>query len=172
MLYRPIHRESVAEIELVASRMRLTLMEVLGHERGAEMYDMNWLINRVRWHLDPVNTKAEIFLAEAADQTIVGHTIVRVDLSPNPPEYPYQQEHPRYGIFSTTYVVPELRRAGLANQLLEAGESWIRSQGQCYAVTDTAADNGKLQLLFEKRGYGIIVREGEMVRLGKSLTKE
>lgn len=171
MQYRPIHRDSVAEIDLVASRMRLTLMEVLGPERGAEMYDTNWLVNRVLWHLDPANT-AEVFLAETADQTIVGHTIVRVDQSPTPPEYPYQQEHPKYGIFSTTYVVPELRRAGLANHLLETGESWIRAQGQGYAVTDTAADNGKLQHLFEKRGYSIIVREGEMVRLGKSLTKE
>ena len=171
MVYRPIDRDSVAEIELVASRMRLTLMEVLGSERGAAMYDLDWLINRVRWHLDPANT-AEVFLAEAADQTIVGHTIVRVDLSPTPPEYPYQHDHPKYGIFSTTYVVPELRRAGLANQLLEAGEGWILTQGQSYAVTDTAADNGKLQLLFEKRGYSIIVHEGEMVRLGKSLTKE
>ncbi len=172
MLYRPIKRDSVAEIELVASRMRLTLMEVLGPERGIAMYDMDWLINRVRWHLNPANTNAEIFLAETADQEVVGHTIVRLDLSPSPPEHPYQHDHSKYGIFSTTYVVPGLRRAGLANQLLEAGESWILAQGQSYAVTDTAADNGKLQLLFEKRGYSIIVHEGEMVRLGKSLTKE
>ena len=44
---RQINPSSSSEIELVAKRMRDTLMEVAGAERGEAMYSMEWLIERV-----------------------------------------------------------------------------------------------------------------------------
>lgn len=44
----------INEIELVATRMRQTLVEVLGPEKGTALYTMEWLLERVRWHLDNV----------------------------------------------------------------------------------------------------------------------
>jgi hypothetical protein len=55
--------------------MAETLGEVLGKARGDAMYSREWLVKRVRFHLDPSRT-ADVFLAETEEQ-IVGHTIVR-----------------------------------------------------------------------------------------------
>ena len=55
---REIDPTSKEEISLVASRMRETLIEVLGEERGTALYSMDWLRNRVLWHLDPTQTSA------------------------------------------------------------------------------------------------------------------
>ncbi len=45
---RPLDEASGAEITWVATRMRRTLQEVLGVERGTAMYDLAWLHGRVR----------------------------------------------------------------------------------------------------------------------------
>lgn len=43
-LIRPINPNSLPEIEQVASRMRLTLIEVLGEREGGSMYSMDRLL--------------------------------------------------------------------------------------------------------------------------------
>ena len=77
MIIRPIDPQSAREIELVASRMRATLMEVLDPARGEAMYTIEWLDDRVRQHLDGRHVGA-VFVAED-DGEIVGHTIVRIE---------------------------------------------------------------------------------------------
>ena len=47
----PVHPNDVDHIALIARRMQSTLVEVLGAERGAQMYTMTWLRQRVREHL-------------------------------------------------------------------------------------------------------------------------
>ncbi|MEQ1936174.1 MAG: hypothetical protein ABL962_20145, partial [Fimbriimonadaceae bacterium] len=79
MTIRPLNPNSIEEIELVAKRMRLTLMEVISVEEGEKMYTMDWLIERVKFHLDPTLCDGQVFLAEADDGTILGHTIVRIE---------------------------------------------------------------------------------------------
>ena len=54
-------------------------MEVLGEEKGAGMYTIAWLVDRVRWHLDPKNTEGRVFLSENQSGEIVGHAIARID---------------------------------------------------------------------------------------------
>jgi GNAT superfamily N-acetyltransferase len=108
---RPIDRCSDPEISLVAQRMRQTLVEVLGEERGTALYSLDWLLQRVKWHLDPQQAVAEIFLAEDCQGTIVGHTIVRKDLDIQGREI---------GLFSTTFVDPAFRKSGVATKLLLA----------------------------------------------------
>jgi len=157
---RPMDPTSETELELVARRMRLTLNEVLGEEVGTALYAMEWLRQRVLWHLDPVNCTGQVFLAENADGTIVGHTIVRIDVD---------DAGTPIGLFSTTYVVPEARRRAVASSLLLAGEAWLIGHGMATAVTDTSAANLKLIRLYEKHGYAIIDTQGDMVRLGRAL---
>lgn len=147
-----------AELELVALRMRATLEEVLGAERGRALYDMDWLRERVRWHLDPAQ-RGEVWLACDPPDQILGHSIVRLE-----PEL-----GPGVGLFSTTYVLPSARRTGLAQCLLQAGESWLRAAGATQATTHTAAGNQGLIALFEGRGYAITLRAEAMVRLSKAL---
>ena len=50
MKIREIDPQSEFEIKLVAQRMRQTLVEVLGEEKGGSMYTMDWLVNRVTGH--------------------------------------------------------------------------------------------------------------------------
>src|SRR5437762_9348922 len=52
---RPVDPTSESELELAARRMRLTLNEVLGEEAGTALYSMEWLRQRVLWHLNPAN---------------------------------------------------------------------------------------------------------------------
>jgi GNAT superfamily N-acetyltransferase len=158
---RPIDPTSETELELVAGRMRLTLNEVLGEQAGTALYSMEWLRQRVLWHLSPANCTGQVFLAEDADGTIVGHTIVRIDAD---------DAGTPIGLFSTTYVVPEARRRAVASNLLLAGEAWLIGHGVTTAVTDTSAMNIKLIKLYEKHGYAIIDTQEDMVRLSRALS--
>jgi len=163
----PLDARHSVHVELVASRMRETLMEVIGEQRGEQMYTLDWLRERVRWHLDASQSRSVVLLAmdrnrdvkenHAAD--VFGHTIVRVE---------QDDDGQAFGLFSTTFVVPVLRRIGLAARLLDAGEAWIRAQGLTRAVTDTSQTNAKLIHLFEARGYAVEFKSEDMLRLSKS----
>lgn len=146
MRVRQIDRASDAEIELVASRMRETLVEVLGEERGGSMYTMDWLVQRARFHLDTARCTGEIFLAEDGGAEVVGHTIVRIESD---------EANPGYGLFSTIFVAQERRITGVASRLLEAGEAWMLGHGLGEARTYTDEFNTPLIRLFEKHGYAV-----------------
>lgn len=141
---RPIDPKSAVEINLVAERMRATLMEVEGEETGIALYSMDWLRERVRWHLDANQVTAGMFLAVHGDGEILGHTIVRKE---------FEEDGREYGLVSTTYVLPAFRRAGVAEALLLAGEDWMRENGLACSATWTSATNLKLIRLYEKHGY-------------------
>lgn len=150
------------EIELVAARMRATLEEVLGAERGRTMYTMAWLIARVRQHIDG-DLDSEVLLAENASGDIVGHTIVRVDEGRN---------GDTIGLFSTIYVVPAYRRQAVATQLIQAGENWMAARGLATFSTYTSTTNDKLIHLFQKHGYTVVmeITEKSMVVIEKSVS--
>jgi GNAT superfamily N-acetyltransferase len=155
---RAIDPHATGEIELVAARMRATLMEVLDPARGEAMYTMDWLVDRVRQHLDGRHV-GEVFVAEE-DGVIVGHTIVRVEHDP---------ERGTHGLFSTIYVVPAARRKATARSLLQRGEAWMREREMKEAATWTATTNAPLHELFQRLGYAIVEESGEMVRLWRRL---
>lgn len=157
LLVRPIDAASDHEVALVADRMRLTLVEVLGEARGSSMYSMDWLRDRVRHHLDPARSTGAVFVADVGGE-VVGHTIVRVDAD---------DDGSPIGLFSTTYVAPEARRRGVACALVEAGEGWIRGRSLLVAYTYTSPTNVKLVRLFERFGYSVVDQRGEMIRLAK-----
>ena len=160
IVIRPIDSNSVAEIELVANRMRETLIEVLGEERGADMYSLDWLAQRVRWHLDPSEVLGQVFLAVDSDQHICGHTIVRKDKD---------DDGAPIGLFTTTYVAPASRRHGVAKLLLDQGETWIREHDLSEAVTYTEKDNIKLQNLYLEHDYKMFPMPKDFVKLAKTL---
>ncbi len=158
---RALASSADAEIALVAARMRDTLIEVLGEERGGAMYSMEWLDDRVRHHLDPARCEGAVFLAEIGDE-IVGHTIVRVETD---------EDGSTFGLFSTTYVLPAHRRASVASQLLDAGERWMVERDLAHAATYTSDTNTKLIRLYETRGYAIVLRTSEMVVLRRPFAR-
>ena len=160
---RPLDRSTPAaearEVALVAARMRLTLEEVLGQERGQAMYDLPWLEDRVRQHLDG-RLPGAVLLACVGD-AIVGHTIVRAE----------DHAGTRIGLLSTIWVAPAARRQGVASALLDASEAWMRAQGLPEAHTCTATDNQRLRTLLAGRGYAVLLSAAEMVRLRRSLAQ-
>lgn len=146
---------------MVARRMRDTLVEVLGRDRGASMYSLDWLVGRVRWHLDPDQVVGEVFVAEDLGGRIVGHTMVRVD----------EDEAGRaLGLFSTIYVVPDARHRRVATRLVERGEGWMLALGLGEARTYTDVDNAKLQALYMERGYALTPMPDRFVCLTKALS--
>lgn len=161
MHIRPIHSSSREEITLVAERMRETLNEVLGAARGESMYTIEWLKDRVCYHLDPSRCDGQVFVAVARDQIIVGHAIVRLeDLADEGP----------VGFFSTIFVKSSCRRQGIAKALMQAVESWLQTKQRTRIIYHTAASNQKLIRLFESQGYAITLSTGDMVRLAKTQT--
>ena len=141
---RAINPLSAAEIDLVAQWMRATLIEVEGEDTGTALYSMDWLRERVRWHLDADQVAACVLLVEGKMGLILGHTIVRRE---------FEQDGREYGLVSTTYVLPESRRLGVAEALLRAGEEWMRSLGLGSSATWTSSTNLKLIRIYEKHGY-------------------
>ena len=141
MLIRDLDPSRPAEVALVAARMRDTLIEVEGPARGAALYSLAWLEDRVRWHLDPAAVAGRVLVAEDAAGQRVGHTIFRVE-SPG---------DGAFGLISTTYVLPAARRQGLADRLLGEAEAWLRARGLPRACTATSATNAPLIALVTRR---------------------
>jgi len=164
---RRIDPNSAAEVELVALRMRQTLVEVEGEETSNSLYTMEWLKDRVRWHLDAGKSTGEVFLAENREGSITGHTIVRIELD---------ETGRQYGLFSTTFVEPESRKQSVAASLLVHGEKWMIGHELPEAVTWTSESNMKLIKLYFKHGYAIVARHTHgitgtpMVKLAKALS--
>ena len=138
--------------------MRQTLVEVLGAERGTDLYSMTWLRDRVLFHLDPAQSHGQIFVAEI-QSSIVGHFIVRIELD---------EQGLHFGYGSTIFVDPVHRRQRIAAALLTAGEDWMRERGVSESLYFTAETNEKLINLFCKHGYKQIERSDEMVKLKKT----
>jgi GNAT superfamily N-acetyltransferase len=123
---RAINPNARTEVELVASRMRQTLLEVLGEEVGGGMYTMDWLIQRVFWHLDKGQCVGRVFLSEDCEGRITGHTIVRIERDDAGNEV---------GLFSTFLVEPGSRNRGVGTSLVTHGERWMMDHGMLTAMT-------------------------------------
>jgi ribosomal protein S18 acetylase RimI-like enzyme len=157
---RPIDASAPEEIALVATRMRATLIEVLGERRGREMYNLDWLEARVRWHLDPACVEGAVTLIATGEHGIAGHVLLRVESD---------ERGERYALISTIYVLPAARRLGLADALVTWGEEWSRARGLTRVMTYTDKDNAPLQTLLRRRGYELTRMNEEFVRLARTL---
>lgn len=135
----------------VASRMRSTLVEVLGEERGQSMYSLDWLRDRVLFHIE----SGRVLIATSGSE-LLGHCMLRVE--------------GELGLYATSYVRPKSRRSGVAQALVSAGEVWFRSQGVRLLATDTALGNTKLIQLFKGHGFVVVHSTEEMLRLQKPLS--
>ena len=143
--------DASSEVELVAARMRATLVEVLGEERGGSMYTREWLVERVRYYV----REGVVLVAER--DGIAGHAFARIDDG--------------LGHFGTIYVEPGSRRLGVASALIAAIHEWLRARGVGRVRYFTGENNAKLVALFEKHGYATTARDGEarMVELSRTL---
>ena len=143
---REIDPASESEIDVVARRMQATLIEVEGEMVGTTLYSLEWLRDRVRWHLTNESVQATVLVATGRDGEIVAHTIVRVEEG---------TDGRAYGLISTTYVIPTWRGLGVATELLEAAETWFADLHLSLFSTWTSSTNSKLIKLYEKHGYSI-----------------
>lgn len=148
---RALDPSDPAELEWVAQGMRATLIEVEGEAVGSAIHSLDWLRERVRWHLH--HPCAAVWLARQGEH-IVGHSIVRAE-APGPAE---TLSPGRWGLVTTTYVAPDARRHGVAQRLLAHDEAWMRAQGLDHVRTWTATGNRPLIALYERHGYAIVQR--------------
>lgn len=156
---RDINPQSPEEVHLVARRMRLTLQEVVGTAEGEAMYTMDWLVQRVMFHLDPASCRGRVLVVELPTGEIVAHCILRIE----------SDEASEFGLFSTFYVEPSARRLGIASRLIQEGEAWFQQHGLREFRTYTAETNEPLHRLMRRHGYAIALRKNDMVSLVKEL---
>jgi len=129
--------------------MRATLVEVEGEQAGTAMYTLDWLRDRVCWHLDPGASTAQVMVAEDVHGDVLGHTIYRLEKP---------ADGAAFGLVSTTYVMPHARRHGVAALLLSCAEAWFQEKGLSRAATWTSATNTPLLQLYERHGYVVVER--------------
>ena len=154
-----LDRNDTEQLDLIAVRMRATLVEVLGPETGESMYSLEWLRDRAASHLDGRCVGA-IFIARGSGaEGNIGHIILREELDDEGP----------LGLVSTIYVLPAGRRHGVARQLVDAAHGWFQSRDLRRCATDTSNTNTPLIRLLNGLGYEIVFRSEEknMVRLMK-----
>ena len=154
-----LDEHAAQELDLIAARMRATLVEVLGQQEGESLYSLEWLRDRAASHLDGTYPGAIFVARRRADAHSLGHVIVRQE----------RDDDGALGLVSTIYVVPEARRSGVASSLLHAAHHWFDSRRLCRSATDTSQANLPLIRLFERFGYAVVFRseEKKMVRLMK-----
>jgi GNAT superfamily N-acetyltransferase len=158
---RDLNPSQHSEIELVANRMRSTLVDVLGKDKGESLYSIDWLINRVNEHID-MGDKSKVILVESEKGIIVAHAIVRIDAD---------EEGNEFVFFSTIYVLPESRKSGVASLIINTVDEWCVKKSLSRIIYNTATDNHRLIRLYEKHGYSIILHDGDMVKLEKVIKK-
>ena len=141
---QPVQAGDTAALDWVAQGMRDTLVEVEGRAQAEALHDMAWLRDRALSHVDGRLSPSAVWVARQGE-TIVGHCIVRRELDDAGP----------LGLFSTTYVLPAFRRAGVAQALHAVAEDWFSAQGLQRRATWTSATNRPLIRLYERRGYRI-----------------
>lgn len=147
-----------ADLDLIARRMRATLVEFLGEKAGKSLYTLAWLRDRAALHLDGT-CEGGIFVARLASGESVGHIIVRIE----------SDEVGPLGLVSTIYVEPAYRRRGAACQLVDAAHRWFQARGMKRYATNTSKDNAPLIRLLDGLGYRIALHfeEKNMVQLMK-----
>lgn len=158
---RNLNPKVKSEIRLVARRMRQTLVEVMGEKQGTDYYTMDWLVQRVKWHLAKAPNQARIFLAEKNGK-IVGHAIARIERG---------KQGVKFGYFSTIFVESGMRRRGVAKALMNEVESWLIETKLRRVVYNTALDHKAILPLFKKSGYRIVLKTKTMVQLSKPLRR-
>lgn len=158
MLIRTLNPKSDKEINLVASRMQKTLVDVLGKKEGEHYYSKDWLLDRVKYHMQ-LGEAASIFLSEEVFGQISGQAIVRIE----------KEDGEYYGYFSTIYVVDEYRRKGKAKLIIEAVMEWCHSKNLTKVTYNTAKNHVPIIRLFKGFGFRERLSEKNMVRLELSL---
>ncbi len=150
---RALNPNSEEEINLVASRMRLTLIDVLGEDRGGAMYSIDWLVDRVREHIS-MGDRGRVLLVEHNGE-VVGQAMARLEGD--------------CVLFSTVYVQPEHRRKGIAGGLIKAISEWSKEIGVSKIEYNTAKNHINLIKLFQKFNFVKAYDSGEMTKLIKKI---
>ena len=158
LIIRDLDPNSKGDIDVVATRMGLTLVDVLGKERGQSLYSYEELKQRLQDHID-MGDRAKILLAGLKGE-ILGHAIARVE----------KDEHQKdYLFFSTIYIQPEVRQKGFASQLVLAIEQWGSSLQLPTIIYNTAHNNQPTIRLFESFGFKKTLEDNDMVQLKKTI---
>jgi len=158
---RPLNIKSESEKDLIAKRMRLTLIDVMGEEKGSDFYPSSFFKERLEWHLN-LEDKCGVLVCESEAKDILSHVIVRVEKDSDIHYRPF-------GFFSTIYVVPKWRRKGIARLMINEVHKWCLERNLSKVTYSTAINNDGLLSLLKELKYVEFKRAYEMVSLVKSL---
>lgn len=142
----------------IAENMRKTLIEVLGSDKGKSMYSLEWLVQRAQQHVD--GTLEGFILGFEINNKIRAHIMGRIECN----------DKGSYGLVSTIYVDPCLRRSQMGSKLLSQAEKRLMENDSVRFIrTYTDQNNEPLIGLMLRNGYQkeSVSTEKEMICLSK-----
>jgi GNAT superfamily N-acetyltransferase len=138
----PIDASQTAACAVIAHRMALTLMEAPKMTFAEAMAQLPFAEARLGHYLDASQAKRRVWAARLQGE-IVGHTMGQIDVDATGP----------FGFMGTFYVIPTLRRRGIARALLRTNAQWLTDLGMRRLVYRTAADYEPMIALLTREGF-------------------
>jgi GNAT superfamily N-acetyltransferase len=127
---------------VIAHRMALTLMEAPKMGFVEAMSQLPFARERLDFYLDPSKCQGRVWVARFEGEC-VGHTMGMAE----------RDEAGAVGHMGTFFVIPGLRRRGIARALLRANANWLSSLGLVRIVYRTAEDYTPMQALLLSEGF-------------------
>ncbi len=151
---RSIDKQSDSELSLVTKRSMETVLETIPEFKNSEDIARkafsNFSFNEMREMIKKdFDNKNHMLLLAISKETkdILGHAIFSIKIDDN---------ERKYGFCFSRYVIPEVRKHGIASELLKEQEVFWKNNHAEYIIAQTHHKNVKLQNLFLKHGYQMI----------------
>ena len=132
--------ELLKEIKLLAKSEELKYSETLKPIDETKERYLSYL------RLDLTNEKRAIFIAEEDNKTI-GIILVKYF---NPLLI---SKFSKKGYISNVYILEKHRRKGVAQKLIDKGESWLKEKGVHHLTLEIHKDNTPAIALYHKKGF-------------------
>jgi ribosomal protein S18 acetylase RimI-like enzyme len=150
-LIRDINEKDEGEIDLVVNRAMETVLETCPEFKGSSELALeafsNFTFDQMKAMFKSVygnNHHRTLVAIQNDTNEVVAHSIFSIKTD---------TQGIKYGFCYSRYVLPRMRRNGIASALLREQEIWWIKNKAEYATAQTHETNLKLQNLFVKHGY-------------------
>jgi ribosomal protein S18 acetylase RimI-like enzyme len=152
MLIREIDKTSESELKIVTERCMLAVLETIPEFNNSEVIARASLPN---FSHEQMSAMIERDLSDDSKRIMVatdGEMIIGQALYSSK----IDDAGTAYGSFFNAYVIPELRRKGVAMTLMQDALRWFAESRLSYAIAQTHVTNAKVLALADRLGFAAL----------------